>query len=164
MRIKRNELFLKSVRLRHDIIFDFLYLYNYFFNSIYIDIFYIYKYVKPRHRRLLHFLILSFTKNKFFVNLKNYAKKNYLFLSPGFFIKFFEKKKSFKKNKIIKLLMSKYVRKLFLISNIQNTVLIIKRNPINLLEIVNLFNTPIVHKFLNPVDRKIKEEKNLNFT
>jgi hypothetical protein len=106
---------------------------------------------------------MSFKKNRMFLNLNNFSKKNFFFLSTGLFIKFFEKKKSFKKNKTIKLLMAKYVRKIFLISKIKNTVLIIKRNPIFLLEIINFFNLPIVHKFLNPIENKIIEEEDNNF-
>lgn len=92
------------------------------------------------------------------MNLQNFNRKNYLFLSTGLFIKFFEKKKSFKKNKTIKMLMAKYMRKLFLISHIKNTSLIIKKTPVFLIEIINLLNSPIAHKFIDPVDNKIIEE------
>jgi hypothetical protein len=91
-------------------------------------------------------------------------KKNYFSLSTGFFIKFFEKRKSLKKNKTIKLLMAKYVRKLFLISKIKNIILIIKKIPVFINEIINFFNTPIAHKFLNPIDGKDVEESENNFT
>ena len=163
LRIKKSILFNKFTQNRLFYIINFLYLYNYFFYSIYIDLFYFAKYAKIKKKKLLYYLILSFKKNKVFINLKNFSKKNYLSLSTGFFIKFFEKKKSFKKNKTIKLLMAKYIRKIFLISKIKNTILIIKKNPVFLMEILNFLNSPIAHKFIDPIENKIIEESNDNF-
>jgi hypothetical protein len=117
-----------------------------------------------KKNRLIYSLILSFKKNKLYVNLQNLNKKNYLSLSAGLFIKFFEKKKSLKKNKTIKLLMAKYVRKLFLVSKIKNVILMIRRIPVFINEIINFFNMPIAHKFLNPIDGKNIEENENNFT
>lgn len=142
---------------------NYLYLYNIFLNYSYIDIFYFYKKFKTKRQRMLHYLFFSFRKNKLFINLQNFKKKNYLTLSSGLFIKFFEKKKSFKKNKTIKLLMAKYVRKIFLISRIKNIILIIKKNPIHLLEIVNFLNLPIIHKFIDPVEDRIIDENENNY-
>lgn len=144
-------------------IFNYIYTYNYFFYSIYTDLFYFTKINKYFKNKLNYLLILSFKKNKIFINFKNLYKKNYLFLSSGLFIKFFEKKKAFKKNKTIKLLMAKYIRKLFLISKIKSTILFIKKNPILLSELVNFLNKPIAHKFLNPIENKIIEETDFNF-
>lgn len=112
---------------------------------------------------ILYFLTLSFKKNKLYLNLNNSKKNSYLSLSTGLFIKFFENKKSFKKNKTIKLLMAKYVRKIFLITKIINAVLFVKKTPLILNEIINFFNLPIAHKFLNPIDNKSIEEGTNNF-
>lgn len=131
---------------------------------IFVDIFYFVKKNKLKRQKLTHFLILSFINNKLFVNLLNLNKKNYLFLSSGLFIKFFEKKKSFKKNKIIKLLIAKYLRKIFLLTKIRNTSLIIKNNPTFLLEMITFLNSPIPHKFMDPVTEEIIEELTPNFT
>jgi hypothetical protein len=84
-----------------------------------------------------------------------------LFLSPGLFIKFFEKKKSFKKNKIIKILLAKYLRKIFILTKVNNLTFWIKGIPVYLLEIINFLNQPIVHKFINPYTNKIVEETTL---
>ncbi len=54
--------------------------------------------------------------------------------------------------------MAKYVRKIFLISKIKNIILVLKKIPVFINEIINFFNTPIAHKFLNPVDNKFIEE------
>lgn len=158
IRKKKQKTFKKLTNLRFKNIFNFLFLYNTFFYSIYIDLFYFLKKIKTTKQRLYYYLILSFKKNKLFINLQNSRKRNYLFLSTGFFIKFFEKKKSIKKTKTIKLLMAKYIRKIFIISKLKNSILIIKHNPLFLMEILNLFNTPIAHKFIDPVTGKVIEE------
>ena len=54
--------------------------------------------------------------------------------------------------------MAKYIRKLLIILKIKNIVLICKKTPILLTEILNFFNSPIIHKFLNPIENKIIEE------
>jgi len=160
---KNRYLFFKLNKIKLNFLLNYIKLYNLFFYSIFLDIFYLTKFFKKKNR-LIYFLILSFKKNKLYVNLQNLNKKNYLSLSAGFFIKFFEKRKSLKKNKTIKLLMSKYIRKLFLISKIKNVILMIKRIPVFINEIINFFNTPIAHRFLNPIDGKNIEENENNFT
>lgn len=141
---------------------NYIKLYNLFFYSIFLDLFYLNKFLKKKNR-LIYFLILSFKKNKLYMNLQNFNKKNYLSISTGLFIKFFEKRKSLKKNKTIKLLMAKYIRKLFLISKIKNIILVIKKTPLFINELLNFLNSPIAHKFINPLDNKIIEENENNF-
>ena len=163
-RKKRKFYLLKYKKKQMIKINNYLYLYKFFFFMIFVDIFYFVKKNKLKRQKLTHFLILSFINNKLFVNLLNLNKKNYLFLSSGLFIKFFEKKKSFKKNKIIKLLIAKYLRKIFLLTKIRNTSLIIKNNPTFLLEMITFLNSPIPHKFMDPVTEEIIEELTPNFT
>lgn len=161
-KLSKNPIFIKKIKMK--IILNFIYNYNFFFNSIAIELFYYLKHKKYlKKNKIFYYLIISFKKNKIFINLKNFFKKTYLTLSTGLFIKFFEKKKSFKKNKTIKILMAKYIRKIFLITKIINSILIVKRVPKLLTEILNFFNSPIAHKFLNPVDDKPIEEINNNF-
>ena len=85
-------------------------------------------------------------------------KKNFFSLSTGLFTKYFGKKKSIKKNKILKILIGKYVRKIFLIIKIKYLFLIIKKNPTFLLEFLKYLNTPIIHKFFNPYKNQIVED------
>lgn len=162
-KIKNQNLFFKWTNIKLNFLLNYIKLYNLFFYSIFLDIFYLNKFFKKKNR-LIYFLILSFKKNKLYFNLQNLNKKNYLSVSTGFFIKFFEKRKSIKKNKTIKLLMSKYLRKILLISKIKNLILIIKKIPVFINEILNFFNTPIAHKFLNPIDGKEIEETEVNYT
>jgi hypothetical protein len=106
----------------------------------------------------MNYLIFSFRKNRLFINLLNFYKKNFLFLSSGLFIKFFEKKKSFKKNKIIKILLAKYLRKIFILAKVNNLIFLVKSIPVYFLEIINFLNQPIIHKFINPYTDKVVEE------
>ena len=160
LKIKYKKLFQinKLTLIKTNILYNFLSLYSYIIINSFIDLFYFLKSIQLFNQSLVFFLILSFKKNKLFINIKNKFKKNFLSISSGFFIKFYEKKKSFKKNKIIKLLMAKYIRKIFLISKIKNVILIIKKNPILLLELINFLNNPIAHKFINPFKNKVIEE------
>lgn len=141
------------------LIFDFLYIYNFFFFNTYVDLFYNFKKLKVKKKKLLYYLTFSFTNNKIFINLANFNKKNYFFLSNGLFIKFFEKKKSFKKNKILKILIAKHLRKVFIMSRVTNIILIAKSAPIFLLEMLTFINTAIPHKFQDPVTGEVIEEK-----
>jgi hypothetical protein len=163
LKLKNKQHLIKINKSRLNFILNYIKLYNLFFYYIFLDIFYLNKFLKKKNR-LIYFLILSFKKNKLYVNLQNLFKKNYFSISTGFFIKFFEKRKSLKKNKTLKLLMAKYVRKLFLISKIKNIILMVKKIPVFINEIINFFNTPIAHKFLNPIDGKDIEENENNFT
>lgn len=144
-------------KINYNVISNFILIYNFFLNSVYIDVFYLTKFLKDKTHSLF-FLILSFKKKKLYINLQNTKKKNYLSLSAGLFIKFFEKRKAIKKNKNIKLLMAKYLRKLFIISKISNLILIIKKTPLFINELINFLNTPIAHKFINPIDNRIIDE------
>ena len=54
--------------------------------------------------------------------------------------------------------MVKYLRKLFIISKINNLILIIKKTPLFVNELINFLNTPIAHKYINPIDQKIIDE------
>jgi hypothetical protein len=49
-----------------------------------------------------------------------------------------------------------------LITRIKNVILIIKKNPVFLIEIINLINSPIAHKFIDPVENRTIEENNKN--
>ncbi len=144
-------------KINNNVLTNFILIYNFFLNSIYLDIFYFNKFLKNKNR-IFFFLILSFKKKKLYINLQNNNKKNYLSISTGLFIKFFEKRKSIKKNKAIKLLMVKYLRKLFIISKINNLILVIKKTPLFINELINFLNTPIAHKYINPIDQKIIDE------
>lgn len=117
------------------------------------------KTIKNKKKLTLYRLILTCKNNKLFINLNDNLKINYLFLSTGFFIKYFDKKKFFKKNKTLRIVMIKYLRKMFLLVKLPQTILILKKNPIFFLEFLNLFHQPILYKFNEPLtNREIIDE------
>lgn len=100
-------------------------------------------------------LFFNFKKNRFFINLLNCINKNYMSLSNGLFIKYFNFKKSLKKKKLLKLLLLKYLRKMFLILKITNLNLFIKSAGFFLNEFLSILIQPSEKSFLNPLSRKI---------
>jgi hypothetical protein len=60
------------------------------------------------------------------------------------------------------MLMAKYVRKLLVISRIYELILIVKRTPVFLLEIIKLLNQPIPHKFIDPLEERLIDETEKN--
>lgn len=100
-------------------------------------------------------LFFNFKKNRFFINLLNCFNKNYLSLSNGLFIKYFDFKKSLKKKKLLKLLLLKYLRKMFLILKITNLNIFIKSAGFFLNEFLSTLVQPSEKSFLNPLSNKI---------
>lgn len=111
------------------------------------------KTIKKRKTTLYH-LILTCRNNKLFINLNDNLKINYLFLSTGLFIKYFDKKKLFKKNKTLRTVLIKYVRKMFLLIKFPQMILLLKKNPIFFLEFLNLLHQPILYKFNEPLTNR----------
>ena len=102
--------------------------------------------------------MLNFRKNRIFLNLQDVYGRNYCFASLGFFIKFFEKRKALKKNKVMKFLLAKFIRKLFTILEVPSANLLVKGIPLNLPEMLSLLNQPLKHKFMNPASEKVVDE------
>lgn len=145
-------------------ILSFLKTYLLFFASSSIDVLHFLKKNKIKKNKLFFYLIFSFNNGRLFVNIQNHKKRNFFFLSQGFFIKFFEKKKSLKKTKTFKMLTAKYLRKLYLLNRIKYNIFIIKKNPVFFLEILNFLHSPIIHKFNAPYIDGLVEEKKSNNT
>ena len=104
-------------------------------------------------------LFFTFKKGRFFVNLTNFNKsKNYLFLSTGMFIQYFQYKKSLRKNKILKVLISKYLRKFLLILQLKYVSLHFSSTPIMLQEIILNLTTPLIKPLKNPLTLKVIDE------
>ena len=96
-------------------------------------------------------LYFTFTSNRLFINLLNFSGKNYTSLGVGLFLKFFKNKKSFKKNKLIKLLLVKYLRKLLVIAGVKNIYLYVQKKPLFFHELCKTLTTPLVNPFVNPL-------------
>jgi len=108
-------------------------------------------------------LLLNFLRYRFFPKIHDY-KSNYQYvnLSLGMFSWRYKKKKSFKKNKLVYLLLANFVRKILLFSGILNYVLVVKKIPIYFKEILNTFLNPVIAPYEHPFEiDKIIEEKDI---
>ena len=104
-------------------------------------------------------MFFKFKKGRFFVTLTNFnKKKNYLFLSTGMFIQYFQYKKSLRKNKVLKILIAKYLRKFFLILQIKYIALHFSSTPILLQEIILNLTNPLIKPLKNPITLKTIDE------
>nr|QCU82608.1 hypothetical protein [Pseudourostyla cristata] len=115
----------------------------------------IYKFIlnfKPNNRL---FLNLQYN-DEYDKDLEELETKNLTFVSPGMFLKYFEKKKSLKRTKMIKLLTIKYFKKLFLTLKIKQIFLILKKNPIFFFDIVYLLKQPMALWIKKRKDAKLK--------
>jgi len=112
----------------------------------------------------LYKLYLTFTANRLFINLYNRdgLTRNYLSLSVGLFLKFFKNKKSFKKNKLIKILLIKYLRKLLIVSEIKDIFLYVKKTPVFFTELLKTLTTPVICPFIHPQTGKMYDDIKLN--
>lgn len=112
--------------------------------------------INPANRELTrHNLYLTFSSTRLYINLVNLKGLNCCSLSVGLLLKFFKNKKSFKKNKLLKILLMKYIRKLLIVADINYIDLYIKKTPVFLTELFNAFTTPIIAPFLNPITKML---------
>ena len=95
-------------------------------------------------------LILNFRKARFFPALTNLKGRLFATMSLGMFSKFFNKGKSFIKNKSVFLLIAGFLRKLILFSEIKGAMLQVKRVPLYFKEILSALHDPVVSFYKNP--------------
>ena len=102
-----------------------------------------------------HHVYWNFTANRLFINMNNFIdlnnahfrQRNYISLSLGLFLKFFKTRKSFKKNKSVKVLLVRFLRKILISSQIRDVYLNIMRTPNFLLELFSSLMTPVITPF-----------------
>ena len=114
-------------------------------------------------QRSHHSLIFTFRGSRLFINLQDQSGLNYFGLNVGLFIKFFKNKKSLKKNKALKFLLIKYLRKLLIITNIKSFTLRIMSTPALFQELFSLLTRPLVRPFLNPFNGRTITESPQSF-
>lgn len=104
-------------------------------------------------------LYFTFTPNRFYVNLCNYEGLNYLSLSVGLLLKFFKHQKALKKNKSLKFLIVKFLRKLLIVSKINDITIFLKRMPVLVSEVFKFLLSPLPSPFTDPItNQQIIEE------
>lgn len=134
-------------------------LYKFFFLHHSTDLFNFLFIRKKKINKFFFYMHWTFKPNqRLYINLQNYKRRNFFFLSSGFFLKYFEKRKALKKNKSLKILLAKYIRKLYLLIKLKYTLFFIRSLPTYLSELINTLNTPIIHKFSTPFNDKLFED------
>ena len=118
-------------------------------------------YVLHLSKREVHYayrVFFTFNLTRLYINLWDCGRRNYASLSVGLFLKFFNKKRALKKNRVFRFLLVRFFRKLLITANIKNMALVFKRTPRDLLEIFRFLCSPLKAPFFNPVTQKVIEE------
>lgn len=140
------------------------YYYTFLWEQPYLDLFFLKQKYYLRNLSIPHYqLILTFRQEKLFVNLLNKHSINYLSLSLGLFTRFFSVQKSFKKNKILKIVLVKYLRKLFLLTKLHFIDLFVKSSPFMLLELLTYLFEPSQKAFKDPLSGRMIDETRFNY-
>jgi hypothetical protein len=142
--------------------FTYFNVYNEIYKAFQILAFRFFKLSKKSSRPVYHFIWNFKKSNLLFITLRDSSlssPKNLTFTSLGLFTKFFEKKKAMKKNKLIKLLVIKYFRKLLVVADIWKIVLFVKKNPALLPELLNMFQQPVFLLDPNKTKKKTATSK-----
>lgn len=103
-------------------------------------------------------LMLNFRRNRFFPSLQSSNHFLYTTFSLGMFSKFFKKGKAFIKNKANFLVIAGFLRKILMYADINDIILMVKRTPLYLTEILSTINSPVVANYKNPFNSDIVDE------
>lgn len=112
-----------------------------------------------KKKPLLFKLLFNFKKHYLFITLLD-NKNNIMFsLHTGLFLKFFNYKKSLKKSKSLKIVLIRYLRKLLMLSNINNFTLYVQQTSDQLNKLLQILQKPINHSFTDPLTGQIINEE-----
>ena len=98
-----------------------------------------------------------------------FSNTTYFFISTGLFSKFFQHRKSLRKNKATKILMVRFLRKILLILNIDQLQFISSGVPLFLDKLLSTLYRQLPHPFTNPftgsvIDESTSRNFNLNIS
>jgi len=125
---------------------------------------------KAKRLTVTHDLYMRFNKHRLIIALADEKKCNtHFFLSTGLLLKHFQRKKSIKKNKSMKLLMARFLRKLLILLRLRNIILRIRGVPLYLDIMLAMLFRPLSHFFTDPftgqeIDEIQKKKTRLNFS
>ena len=91
-------------------------------------------------------------------DVKSADHKTHFFTTPGLVIRYFQGKKSLKKNKALKYLMARFLRKVLLVLKLESVGLITKGVPVHLERILNALFKPLSHPFTDPITGDVINE------
>lgn len=111
------------------------------------------RFVRAHYKKAQYNFYWNFQGRRLFLTLHNDGDEryNYFFLSLGLFLKFFRYKKCLKKTKLMKLLLVKYARKLFIVAGIEEINFWVRGVPALFTELLRVFFTPVITPFRHPL-------------
>ena len=118
----------------------------------------------------LYSLRFRFNKHRFVITLSDTSSNTtYFFISTGLFSKFFQHRKSLRKNKATKILMVRFLRKVLLILNISQLQFVSSGIPLFLDKLLSTLYRQLPHPFTNPftgsvIDESTAQNFNLNIS
>ena len=114
---------------------------------------------KAKHLEVRHYLQFKFKGSKLSINLLDIVRKRtHISITPGLFLKYFQNKKSLKKNKSMKILMVKFLRKLLLVLKLKNVIVLSRGVPVYLELLLSTLFRPLSHPFTDPIAGSIIDE------
>ena len=112
-----------------------------------------------RKEEVKHFLRFRFKYQRLFVVLEDKRQqRTHLFVAPGLFLKYFERKKALKKNRSMKFLMMRFLRKVLLSLGLKSVGIITRGVPLHIDAMLSSLFKPLSHPFLNPLTGEIINE------
>jgi hypothetical protein len=113
-------------------------------------------------------LTLNFKRKRFFPLVRDLPGTTFFNTSLGILSKYLQKGKFFTKKKIVFLLVASLIRKILLYSSLDNLILMVKRTPMYLQDILSNINNPVVSIYNDPYTKKevneFKLTNNFKFT
>lgn len=117
--------------------------------------------------KLSKVLVLNFKRKRFFPLIRDITGNTFFNTSLGILAKYLQKGKFFTKKKSVFLLVASLIRKMLLYSSLKDLILMVKRTPMYLQEILSLINNPVSSLYNDPFTKKEVNEfrltNNFNF-
>lgn len=111
--------------------------------------------------KLSKVLTLNFKRKRFFPLIRDLAGTTFFNTSLGILSKYLQKGKFFTKKKVVFLLVASLIRKMLIYSSLKDLILMIKRTPMYLQEILSLINNPVSSLYNDPFTKKEVNESRL---
>ena len=99
-------------------------------------------------------LNLNFKRKRFFPVIRDFKGTTFFNMSLGIVAKYLKKEKCFTKKKPVFLLVASFLRKILLFSSLTKLVLMIKRTPMFLQEILSIINNPVSNLYEHPFNKQ----------
>lgn len=114
---------------------------------------------KAQPKPVRHLIRLRFNQHRLVVSLVDRpTNSTHFFISTGLFTKYFEGRKSLRKNKTMKTLMVRFLRKLLVILGIREIILHSRGVPLYLDNLLTTLFRPLAHPFPNPFSGETVDE------